>query len=173
MKKFLTAMISVVLLVCMLGCAFASTWDYSFSSLKRLVMDSTSNNVIEYTTSSGVDHVVIDFSKGSSLSVWAEVFYDGNSNRIIKYILYTDVSLAIGSGERTKAFETINTWNLEKRYPKAVLYEDDTFLADGDLMGTADLTTDMVDEFIGNMLFGSKTFLSFLNESGFTQFHEY
>lgn len=46
----------------------------------------TGNPVFTYTTFSGVDRIVINFSKSDDMDVWAEVFFTGTSGRMNKEI---------------------------------------------------------------------------------------
>lgn len=172
MKRIVCLVLTLALLLCSTAC-FAATFDYSLESLQSIVESYTSNPVFTYTTSSGVDRIVINFSKSDDMDVWAEVFFTGTSGRIIKYITFTTDNYAVPASSYNSALMTCNKFNVEYRYPKAFVLEDNTFAADGDLFGTADLTVDMVKEYIDNMIYGTSSFVDFLNTEGWSQFAEY
>ncbi|MDO4484198.1 MAG: YbjN domain-containing protein [Clostridia bacterium] len=86
---------------------------------------------------------------------------------------FTADSFAIKASDYNKALATVNKFNLDYRYPKAFVMDDYTFACDGDLMGTTDLTTGVVEEFIDNMIFGTGTFLDTLSKEGWDKFGPY
>lgn len=169
MKRILATLVTVVLLISVVCTAMAGTWDYTTASLKRVVKSNTSNSVVEGEKG----NVIVDFSATSTVEIVGAFTYEGNSNRIVNFCVYTDTTLAVSAGDRGKALEAVNKWNVEKRYPKAVVLSDNTVALEGNLMGTDDLTEGVVDEYVSDMLYGTRQFFSFLKDEGFTQFAAY
>ena len=174
-KRIFALMLALALLVC--SAASASTFDRSFSSLKLLVKaNAGSHDCMDYTTSSGSDHMVVDMAEGDieAYHVFCEIYMSGSDNSIVCFKLYTFDDMAFDTGERSQLLEFCNKWNYDYRYPRAFVDDDDlTISADGFLFTTSDCPESMVDEFLENMIYGAEQLLKELGSSGFSKFAAY
>lgn len=167
-KKFLSLLLCLLMIVMAAVPASAASY-LNIDHIQDLVEGVTSKKVEQVELDDGTVLLVILYENDEKTFI-AYFEVTGTNKHILKYSLLTVDEYS--GDELTEAYRVANQWNRDKRYPRLYVGGDNCFEADNHLFCTADVTDDMITEFVDNQLRGTKQLFQFMADNGYSQYKD-